>query len=284
MPAFTAPDGIELAYDVHGAPLDGRDPLICIPGGPLREPVYLGDLGGLARHRPLIVLHLRGTGRSARPADHRSYRADRMVADVEALRAHLGYERIHLAAHSAGATLALLYAAEHAERISSLTLITPSLRPLGLGPKEEHRSEARELRSHEPWYADALAAGERIDEDEDAATEDDWLLWGHFAYGRWDEDIAAYEAASVDQFRNEAGGSMFALPQALDPERTKARLATLDAPVLILAAEYDAVPRPAVARLAAECFPNARVAIQPKAGHFPWIDDPDGFVRLVTEG
>ena len=279
MPTFTAPDGTRLAYDVTG---DGPTPLICIPGGPLREPAYLGDLGGLANRRPLLILHLRGTGRSERPADHHSYRADRMVADIEALREHLGHERIDLAAHSAGGTLALLYAAEHPDRIRSLTLITPSLRPLGLGPTDEHRSEAKQVRSHEPWYADALAAEQRIDEDEDNATKEDWLLYARFFYGRWDEEIAAYESASAEQFHNEAGGSMYALPAALDPERTKAKLATLAAPVLILAAEYDSVPRPHVAETAAKCFPDARVAVQRNAGHFPWIDDPAEFLRLLA--
>jgi pimeloyl-ACP methyl ester carboxylesterase len=283
MSSFTAPDGTELAYDVKGGALDGREPLVFLPGGPMREPVYLGDLGGLAERRPLLVLNLRGTGRSARPADPRSYRADRMVADVEALREHLGYEQIDLGAHSAGGTLALLYAAEHPERIRSLTLIAPSLRPLGLGPTDEHRSEARQLRRNEPWYADARAAQQRIEEDEDSATSEDWLLFARFFYGRWDEDVAAYESASDDQFLNKEAGSIYASPEALDPVRTKAQLATLSAPVFILAAEYDAIPRPWVAELAAKCFPNARVAIQQRAGHFPWIDDPAEFLRLVTE-
>lgn len=284
MSTFTAPDGTELAYDVKGGPLDGSDPLILIPGGAMREPVYLGDLGGLAEHRPLVILNLRGTGRSARPADPQSYRADRMVADVEALREHLGYERINLAAHSAGGTLALLYAAAYPERITSLTLITPSLRPLGLGPTDEDRGEAMRLRRHEPWYADAVAAQQRIQQDQDSATDEDWLLYARFLHSRWDEEVAAFESASDDQFLNDQASSIYASPEALDPERTKAELAKLSAPVLILAAEYDSIPRPRVAEVAANCFQNARVTVQQHAGHFPWIDDPAEFLRLITEG
>ena len=283
MTTFIAPDGAQLAYDVKGGPLDGRDPLICIPGGAMREPVYLGDLGGLAERRPLLILNLRGTGRSARPADPQSYRADRMVADVEALREHLGYERIDLAAHSAGGTLALLYAAAYPERIRSLTLITPSLRPLGLGPTDEHRSEAMQLRSHEPWYADAIAVYQRIREDEDSATDEDWLLFARFSYGRWDDDVEAFESASESQFLNAEARAIYASPGALDPERTKAQITKLSAPVLILAAEYDSIPRPQVAALAANCFQNARVVVQQRAGHFPWIDDPAEFLRLIAE-
>ena len=35
----------------------------------MQDSVYLGDLGGLPRHRQLVVLDLRGTGRSATPDD-----------------------------------------------------------------------------------------------------------------------------------------------------------------------------------------------------------------------
>jgi pimeloyl-ACP methyl ester carboxylesterase len=40
MPAFTAPDGTELASHVMG---DG-EPLLCLPGGPMRASAYLGTL------------------------------------------------------------------------------------------------------------------------------------------------------------------------------------------------------------------------------------------------
>ncbi|MBR7839605.1 alpha/beta hydrolase [Actinospica durhamensis] len=284
MPFFTAPDGTRLAYDVKGGPLDShsRKPLICIPGGPMREPVYLGDLGGLADARPLVILNLRGTGGSDKPADPQTYRADRMIEDVDALREHLGREQLDLLAHSAGGTLALLYAAAHPERVSSLILVTTALRALGMPPTPEHRAEAKDLRKDEPWYADACAAEQRIDEDEDNASTEDWLLYAHFTYGRWDTAIEAFEAASDAQFTNEEASALFLSPEACDPEQVKADLANLTAPVLILAAEYDALPRPEVATLGARHFPNARVVVQPHAGHFPWIDDPATFVRLVT--
>lgn len=64
MPAFAAPDGTQLAYHVVGE----GEPLLCLPGGPMRASGYLGDLGGLSERRRLIKLDLRGTGDSARPA------------------------------------------------------------------------------------------------------------------------------------------------------------------------------------------------------------------------
>ena len=282
MPTFLAPDNTEIAFDVKGAADDGAAPLIVIPGGPMRDPVYLGDLGGLSARRQLIILHLRGTGGSAKPADPASYRCDRQVADVEALRVHLGLEHLDLLGHSAGGNLAVLYAAAHPERVSTLTMATPSLRVLGLGPTDEGRKEAWQLRKDEPWFAEAEAAVSRIDEDEDGASDEDWLLYARFVYGRWDEEIEKFEIASEAQFNDEAAGA-FGSDGAYDPATTKAALAKVSAPVLILAAEYDWNPRPLVAAQAAACFPNARLTIQPRAGHFPWIDDPEAFVRLITE-
>jgi proline iminopeptidase len=63
---------------VHGS----GAPLICLPGGQMRDSVYFGNLGGLSACRQLIVLDLRGTGKPAVPADRGSYRCDRQVADV----------------------------------------------------------------------------------------------------------------------------------------------------------------------------------------------------------
>lgn len=104
---FTAHDGTELAYHVQGE----GEPLLCLPGGAMRASAYLGDLGGLAAGRRLILLDLRGTGDSALPADPATYRVDHQVADVDALRGHLGLESADLLAHSAAGNLALLYAA-----------------------------------------------------------------------------------------------------------------------------------------------------------------------------
>lgn len=70
MPSFTAVDGTELAHRVVGE----GEPLICIPGGPMRASSYLGDLGGLSETRRLVLLDLRGTGRSAVPDDPATYR------------------------------------------------------------------------------------------------------------------------------------------------------------------------------------------------------------------
>src|SRR5215469_15861719 len=147
----------------------------------MRESAYLGDLGGLSARRQLIVLDLRGTGQSAIPADPGGYRCDRLVDDVAALQDHLGLGSVDLLAHSAGANIAIQYAARHGGRVSKLALITPSGRAVGLWPDAQARHEIVILRQDAPWFGEAFAAFSR-----GAETDDDWRVIAPFFYGRWD--------------------------------------------------------------------------------------------------
>ncbi|MDH6118124.1 proline iminopeptidase [Kitasatospora sp. GAS204A] len=275
MPTFSAPDGTVLAYHLHG---EGA-PLVCLPGGPMRDPGYLGDLGGLAAHRQLIVLHLRGTGDSAVPEDAESYRCDRLVGDVEALREHLGLERIDLLGHSAGANLAVRYAERHPGRIGRLALIAPSTRAVGIPVTGETRRTAALLRKDEPWFAAAYAGFEAIEAGAD--TDASWLAIAPFHYGRWDAAVQAFDASGEEQ-QNEDAADRFLADGAFDPDATRAALAVLPAPVLLVAGELDWSTTPAHAREFAALFPNARLAVQPGAGHFPWLDDAGWLTTAVA--
>ena len=276
MPAFAAFDGTELAYRVHG---DGA-PLICLPGGPMRASAYLGDLGGLSARRRLILLDLRGTGGSAIPADPSSYRCDRLADDVLALQDHLGLAGADVLGHSAGANIALQYALGHPDRVSRLLLITPSGRAVGLEPDAAMRREIVELRRAEPWYADAAAAYERITSGRE--TEADWAAMAPFFYGRWDAAAQALDAAEREQ-TNEDAAAAFGAEGAFDPAAARAGAAVLGSPVLVVGGDVDLQRPPAVTAEFAALFGHASLVVQPGAGHFPWLDDPDRFAAAVTE-
>ncbi|MBH5334179.1 alpha/beta hydrolase [Streptomyces pactum] len=275
MPTFTSYDGTRLAYRVSG---DGP-PLVCLPGGPMQASAYLGDLGGLSAHRRLILLDLRGTGRSAAPADPASWRCDRLVADVEALREHLGLERMDVLAHSAGANLAALHLGRHPDRVGRLVLVTPSVFAAGVAVSGEARLDAARLRAGEPWFAEAFAALEDIVAGR--GTAGSWQAIAPFAYGRWDAAARAHRAAEDIQ-RNGEAAAVFGSEGAFDPDATRAALSRFRAPVLVLAGEADvSAPPPAMAELAG-LFPDARLVVQPGAGHFPWLDDAGAFVAATT--
>jgi proline iminopeptidase len=271
----TADDGTRLALHLSG---DG-EPLLCLPGGPMLDSGYFRDLGGLAAHRALARLDLRGTGASDPPADPASYRCDRQVADVEAVRRHFGLERLDLLGHSAGANLAYRYAERHPDRVGRLLLVTPSTRAVGIDIPDEARSEVARLRSGEPWYAEAAAALSRVQAGE--GEEADWSAISPFMYGRWDDETRGYEAW-MDERRVEEPAVVYGDEGAFDPDATRHALAGLDVPVLVLAGGYDTGNPPEVMAEVAALFPHAELVVQDGAGHFPWVDDPERFVALVA--
>ncbi|WP_046780070.1 alpha/beta fold hydrolase [Streptomyces yangpuensis] len=269
---FAAPDGTHLAYRSHG----GGDPLVCVPGGPA-DSSYLGDLGGLSAHRRLIVMDLRGTGRSAVPRDTSSYRSDRLVDDIEALREHLGLHRIDLLGHSAGANPAMQYAARYPERVGRLALITPSTRAVGMVVTGETRRELARLRAGEPWFPAAFAALESLI----AGTGGDRDAIAPFFYGRWDDEARRHHAAGRPG--NPEAVARFGAEGAFDPEATRAGLAAaLRAPVLLLAGEFDLNSPPRSVAACAELFPDATLVVQRGAGHYPWLDDAGRFVAAAA--
>lgn len=274
MPTYSGPDGTLLAYSSYG---DG-DPVVCIPGGPMRDPSYLGDLGGLSEHRRLVLPDLRGTGRSAVPEDHSSYRCDRLVDDLEALREHLGLDRIDLLGHSAGANLATLYAARYPQWIGRLAQITPSMYAAGITPSGEARREVAESRKGEPWFDQAFAALQAIQSGE--VTDENAKAIDPFFYGRWDAAAQAHVAAQGTQ--NEEAAAVYGADGAYHPEATRAALAAVDAPVLVLAGEVDLNSPPSTVAEFAALHPGAEYVVQAGAGHFPWLDDAGRFVSITA--
>ncbi|NAZ74287.1 alpha/beta fold hydrolase [Kineococcus sp. T13] len=272
---FSAHDGTRLAYRLvgHGAPL------VCLPGGPMQDSSYLGGLGGLSAHRQLVLLDLRGTGRSATPQDVTSCRCDRLVDDVDALRAHLRLDRVDLLAHCAGANLAVLYAQHHPERVGKLALITPSVAAVGVPVTGQDRLAVARLRRDEPWFTATFTALEAVvaGRADAAAFEAIAPFW----YGRWDERAQALHAAQQVQRNREAAG-IFGAGGAFDPPATRAAMTAFTSPVLLLAGEVDVnSPPEAMARLAG-LFPRCELVIQAAAGHFPWLDDAEQFLSLTT--
>ncbi|WP_092377379.1 alpha/beta fold hydrolase [Micromonospora phaseoli] len=273
MQRFPSWDGTVLAYRLVGS----GPPLVCVPGGPGQAAEYLGELGGLSDHRTLILLENRGTGVSQVPQDPATYRVDRLVQDVEALRRHLGLERMDLLGHSASGGTCLLYAAEHPHRLDHLVLVDPSLRVTGI-PSDLAVDEVLAQRAQEPWYADAVTALRAEATSPQELERYRWLS-APLLYGQWNAAAQVQAAAEPAQFVAQATDGFYAGFEP-DPQLPN-RLAALTAPVLLVVGEYDIWPTRAAVRELATLLNNADLAVLPRAGHFPWVDTPAAFTASV---
>jgi proline iminopeptidase len=113
-------------------------------------------------------------------------------------------DRVDLLGHSAGGTLALLYAARYPDRV-------------GLEITDADRRQVAELRRGEAWFPDAVAALERIWSGD--ATAADWTAIAPLTYGRWDAVTQAHLAREASQTNADAAGGSSSRPAAQAADR-----------------------------------------------------------------
>ncbi|MBB5869885.1 pimeloyl-ACP methyl ester carboxylesterase [Allocatelliglobosispora scoriae] len=279
MPTFASYDGTQLAYRIEGE----GEPLICVPGGPGRAGVYLGNLGGLDAHRQLIILDNRGTGDSEVPADPSTYRCDKLPLDIEALREHLGLETIDLLGHSAGAQVAVLYATAYPERVSRLVLVTGAHRTVGVAIDGAYLATCQARATADTGYVRAFKS---LLSWRDAKTYDEGTPFRKAAtpllYGPWTEAAKAHFAGEDAEF-SRAANFGYGNGIALNTVAIRLALSKFGVPTLVYAGELDPGPTVSEATSVGKCFPNSRLVVQPGAGHFPWVDDPEFFAASVSQ-
>ncbi|MFD9697787.1 alpha/beta fold hydrolase [Lentzea sp. NPDC059081] len=275
MARFTSFDGTELAYREAG---DGV-PLVVLAGGPGRASEYLGTLGGLDASRRLVVLDNRGTGASGVPADPFTYRRDMLVRDVEMLRRHLGLERVDVLGHSAGAGIAMGYAADFPDRVGRLVLLTPALRSVGLSPEQSDWDTFLAARAGEPWFAGAVAALERTAAGDDSV--ENRVAASPLLYGRWDDRAREHARAELGQWRYEVAVGYNA-EGAFVPGVLRRALTDFDHPVLVYACTEDPISPVRRCRELAALFPEVSLCVHEGVGHYPWVEEPNEVAKRIA--
>ena len=193
-------DGHALHVEVHG-PADGV-PCVVLHGGPGSGAApWWTDFFDLRRHR-VVLFDQRGCGRSTPDAgrDLAALEANtthHLVADVERLREHLGFERWLVVGASWGSRLALAYAQRHVARVSGLVIFavaTTTRADVAWATRGVGRyfpAEWRRLRDGVPEPdrdGDLAAAYARLLADPDpavaAAAAQRWCAWEETHMGR----------------------------------------------------------------------------------------------------
>ena len=152
---------IEVAYTIEGE----GPPLYMVHGIGSRRATWAGLVPALAGDFTCVGFDLRGHGES--PVPPTPYTLDALVADLEALRARLGHERIHVIGHSLGGMIGPAYARAHPRRVRSVTLLSTAagrtaedsakVRGVVAG-MEADGVEAKLDALVERWYTDAFVA------------------------------------------------------------------------------------------------------------------------------
>jgi pimeloyl-ACP methyl ester carboxylesterase len=272
---FTTPDGLTLSYERRGSgPL-----LVCHPGGPGGSAAEFRDFAGLDDTFELLLLSPRGSHGSD-PADE--YALASYVADVEALREHLGVDQLDLLGFSHGGIVAMAYAAAFRRRIRRLVLAA-TLAVWG-DEAEAAMQKAIEARREEPWFAEAQKAIEEEQAGEFSSAEElianvqrQIPLYFH----RWEGNEQIGRELATD----------FAKAEPLHYFNTvefptfdlRSQLRTIEAPTLVLVGDDDMIAGPVCADAIVAELPNARRVEIAGSGHFLYIEQPEAFRTALTD-
>ncbi|MEU2005617.1 alpha/beta fold hydrolase [Rhodococcus sp. NPDC019627] len=118
--ATNSVDGVRVAYETVG---DG-EPFVLIHGTALSHAIWrgFGYVRALRDRYRLILVDLRGHGRSDKPHDPASYAMDLMSADIVAVLDEVGLPSAHVLGYSLGGRVALALAVQYPERLESLII------------------------------------------------------------------------------------------------------------------------------------------------------------------
>ena len=251
----------------------GKTPVIALHGGPAAGETYMRPYVGLAWDRQVVTYDQSGCGNSARPSDMARYSLDRYVEELDALRRHLGFERVVLVGHSWGGMLAPAYAARYPDAVAALVLAGAAVRVADF-----QEAAAQWLAAIGP---DARATVERAERT--GALDDP-------AYGQVLQDYYARHLCRLDPYpdwfvrvaaeisRNPVYGYLngpteFQLGGALAGLDNSAALKAVRVPTLITCGEYDEAP-PWVAQRIRQHVRKARLTVFPALSHMTHIEDP----------
>jgi len=266
---------------LHGRPVsyfrqgDGP-PLLLVHGISSSSRIWRSVLPALAERHTVVAPDLLGHGRSAKPRG--DYSPGGYASGIRDLLVMLGLPKATVVGHSLGGGVAMQFAYQFPERLARLVLVDSG----GLGMEVSPFLRAATLPGAEfvmplLFTRASRGAGRAL----------------HSLIRR----LGAKPSGNVrgiteglDSLADPGARRAFihTARSVLDPrgQRVDARdrlYLSRDVPTLLMWGENDPMIPVEHAREAHRLMPNSRLEVIPGAGHFPFNDDPEGFVALLSD-
>jgi esterase len=256
-------NGIRLYYEEHGH----GPPIACIHGGGSSALLWRDAVEALARRGRTIAYDRRGCGRSERPDPYEHTTVAEQADDAAALLDALAATPAVVIGRSYGGAVAIDLALRHPAHVRALALLEGDalgLSPAGMAWTVALRDRLRDVAARAGIDAvyEALI-GEVLGDD----------AWASFP-------------AEIQQVLTDNGPALLAeLHYVEEPHPDAAAFATIDRPVLLVAATESPAEQREMTEAMAAALPNARLAMV-GGGHLvdPAAPEVLAFVEDVLEG
>ena len=263
---------VSIYYEILGS--GAGTPLVVANGGPGFDHSYmhLSDVWDtMAKTRKVVLYDQRGVGRSSPIAAGGSCTLRDQIEDLEALRAHIGAERMDLLGHSWGGYLVMAYAARYPRHIERLLIVDSAAPKIGdtvflfkdVFPEGVGREDADEFASQ---MGDKAAQGRSLRE-----------YFSMLFYSPERRDAALAKMTDVDENR-EVNEKIFKDLERFDlnPELPKYRF-----PTMVMTGRYDINVAPVVAYKIHKAIAGSEFVVFDRSGHLPFYEEPEKFVKTV---
>jgi len=266
---FVEHDGVKIHYEVHG---DGGPTILLLPTWTIvHKQTWKMQIAYLARHHRVVVYDGPGNGRSDRPLEAEPYAQAAQVGYALAVLDATGTDRAVMAGLSRAANWALELAAEHPDRVRSLSLLAPG----GTVAKPEVMDQIVTSTLAAVENSDPIGTRRRIE----------WLM-AHPETSVTDELVAIRHAIYQQPEMKQNVGNILVL-QDMEVRTqnlmTEDRLGRIQAPTLVVWTAEDPTSTVAEGHFWANSIPGARFEMIEEAGHWPHYEQPERFNALHLE-
>jgi proline iminopeptidase len=270
---ITSPGATLAARHYPGA----GEPVILLHGGPGMGD-YFADLPEMLSPPYRVATYdQRGCGPSSCDG---TFEVRDQIADLDAIRQHLGANKVHLFGHSWGGLLAQLYAKAHPDRVASLVLCC-SMANTGrkVASMESKGINERVISKPKRSQIGYIAGGLLMQLPGRPGDLGFGLVMKQLLPNYVVRKETAPKAYDVWRASKRAWRGTNASIKALDDHYLDAM--NLEAPILIIQGDQDVI-RETNAVLAQRYPAAANVWIR-NAAHFPWLEEPDAFAKTLLE-
>ncbi|MBS1649990.1 MAG: alpha/beta hydrolase [Bacteroidetes bacterium] len=274
--------GINISYTIKG-----KGPVMIV-GHPNSGKIgYELSLKPLENKFTIVYYDPRGTGKSGTPDSLSQYSDAHLVNEIDLLREHLHVSKIWLFGHSDQSVIALQYAVDHPENTSGLILSGTQYIKSRESVIEERRKTEEKRASESPWFRQVVKDWDYMIEHKtttDSAGRD--LKYATIKWWCYDEETAQkvipiYDSISKYGRRRPINNQFPFQTQGEVDEKFKrileyeSKYPTIKIDILILNGKYDTNNPPNGAEKLESVLPNSKLILIDKAGHFPWVEQPE---------
>ena len=270
---------------VHGdlsSPGRGGLPILMLHGGPGVPHDYLENMSKLAATgRPVIFYDQLGCGKSDRPDDPSLWTIDLFKEEIDAVRAALGLEIIHLLGQSWGGMLAMEYALAQPKGVVSLTIASS---PASMRIWVEEANRLREALP--PEIQATLLRHEAAGTTQDPEYQSTMMAFYERHVCRLvpmpDQVQRAFAGIGAQVYNTMNGPSEFHVVGTLKEWDIRHRLGEIKIPTLITSGRYDELT-PMQGEIVHRGIPDSRWEIFEASSHMPHVEEETRYLTVLED-